>query len=261
MSDNLLDSALPDDLKGVIGYETKTTGTPEGETKMPEITLEQVKAVAAETAASLLKQKDAEQAVAAKIESLTTDATNIKAELTKANASVTDLTGKLAESTKTIDGLKTELVTASSKVADLEKSKVELTKANATLTATITKGETDKAIASRTEKLKAANLLTDARASKYNAVDEASGKLVISDAQFDADVAELTAAFEAGKASAKPASAPAAAPAASAAPAAAPDLSSADAYTQATAALLAQPVQPTANGVSKYASAFGELGE
>lgn len=260
MTDNPLDAALPDALRSVIGYEQKTQAPTEGESTMAEniLTTDQVKAIAAEAAKSLMTQVDAEKAVASKIEVLTTEVTQAKAALATAVAEKTKLEAANATLITSAATLEKTLATATDKVA-------ELTKVNSTLTVQVATAETEKAIATRVQALKTANIHTEARASKLTAVDPATGKFVMADASFTDIVGELKATFDAGKAlsavpttPATPATAaPVQAVATVAAPAtpAAPDLAKADAYTQATAALLTQaPV--TSQGQAAYAGAF-----
>jgi len=269
METNILDQTLPPALQGVVGYEQVTADTKpiaQGE-PMPELTAEQVKAIATETASSLLKQKDAELAVATKIESLTNEANSAKASLATATTKVTELTTQLA-------GKVTELATAGDTAKVAAARITELTADHAALTKQINGLTSEKAIASRKQALATLGLTADAVVNQYTAIDD-KGALKIADADFNGALANFKVAIEVGKASAT--TAPVVPPVAgtpapvvppgvvppvvvsqgTASVPAPPDLSNIDQYTAATAALLAGSMKPSVTGRATYAAAVG----
>ena len=264
METNILDQTLPPALQGVVGYEQVTADTKpiaQGE-PMSELTAEQVKAIATETASSLLKQKDAELAVATKIESLTNEANSAKANLATANTKVTELTTQLT-------GKTAELATAAETNKTVTAKVTELTADNAALVKQVNSMTSEKAIADRKQALATLGLTADAVVNQYIAIDD-KGALKIADVDFNGALANFKVAIEVGKASAAvvppvvvpgvPAPVvvpPVVPPQGTASVPAPPDLSNIDQYTAATAALLASGMKPTATGRATYASAFG----
>ncbi len=221
------------------------------------ITPEQVKAVAVEVATNLLAQKDAEKAVAAKIETLTNDANTSRAELAKAVANVAGLQAQIDGFTKQVATLTAEKTSAITKLAETEAAK-------AGLQAVINKAVADKAIATRTDSLTKVGASKEV-ATQYTALNE-DGTLKVSDESFTQTLAVLNSAFAAGKASMAPATSTT--PAAAVVPVVpaqatgsvtpiAPDLTHVDQFAQATAALMnGGGLAPTVSGRAAYAAAF-----
>ena len=235
---DILDQTLPPELQKVVAMigagasvpVPPTTQEPsKGETKMDSMSREQVVAAVKE----VLAASNRKQAITDKIESLTNQAASAKANLEKAVADaasaksgfesqIASLQTKVVETEKAIAGKDGEIAALKAQLGEKDKAIAEKTKQLNTM-------QTDKAIAARVATLKEAGLASDDRVARLTAKAD-DGTLKISDADFDSAVAELKAAFDAGKASVKPGEKGAQTPAA-------PQMESGKA-TQATAALL-----------------------
>jgi hypothetical protein len=294
---DVLDATLPEELRNVVVFnkaiadQTASTDTgqttPSQENTMPDMTPEQIRAMASEEAGKLINAKDSQAQVAAKIADLSEQAHKATASATAAADQAKGLETKLQTANGTIETLKSDLQKANASIeqgkADLKKKGDEYTTLEGNHTKAVAELNTVKSNAvkaSRTEALNGLGLNDEAFVKKATAAN-ADGTLTMNDEQFTGWINELKVVQDKAKATASaappapvtPAPAvttttvtPAQGTAAAATPAtppapvatpAAPDLSGADAMVRATAAMLQQGAQTTVDGRAQMASAFG----
>ena len=193
----ILDRTLPPDLQNIVPPSAAAAKQePQGGNVMPEntnaLTPEQAKAIATDVVAA----KEAERATAARIEALTSERDAAKAGLDQANKQIAGLQAKVAEGDQKLQAANTDAGNANKKIAELEGAK-------AGLQSQVNKLSAEKVIAERKAKLTEAGLASEDRVNRLTALNQ-DGTLKVHDAEFDQTVADLKAAFDAGKAATKP---------------------------------------------------------